>query len=136
LLTPTGLLVFKVKSQEGTVSCSGENWRRPFALSRLVGGLGQEGLGNPTAELRDEIAKMKKWIADHVEGASAVPIDGYVVFSSDKLNLELNEPSVPVVRVDGLKEALRKAKRGAPLSSDLYEKLSLALDGQPSAKAT
>lgn len=134
LLTPTGLLVLKVKSQEGSISCSGENWRRPFALSRLVGGLGQEGLGNPAAELRDEIAKMKKWIADHVEGGATVPIDGYVVFSSDKVNLELNDPTVPVVQVDGLKETLRKAKRGTPMPSELYERLSQALDGQPDAK--
>jgi hypothetical protein len=128
LLTPTGLLVLRIKAQDGPVACKGEVWRRPFQISRLFGGMGQEALGNPAAELRADIAKMKEWLADKLDGSAVVPVDGYAIFSDPKVQLTLEEPTVPVVRIEELKETLRKSKRGAPLPPDLYEKLQQALD--------
>lgn len=128
LLTPTGLLVFKIKSHDGPVSCKGETWRRSFQLSRLFGGMGQEALGNPAAELRADIAKMKEWLTDQVDNTAVVPVDGYAVFSDPRVQLTLEEPTVPVVRIEDLKETLRKSKRGAPLSQELYDNLQKAMD--------
>lgn len=136
LLSPTGLLVFKVKSQEGPITCVGEKWRRPFQISRLLGGMGQEGLGNPAAELRDDIAKMKTWLTDKIDNAAVVPIDGYVVFSDPRAQLSLEEPTVPVVRVEDLKDTLRKAKRSAVLAPELYENLARVLDEAADGKTT
>jgi len=134
LLTPTGLLVFKVKSHDGPISCNGEKWQRPFQLSRLFGGMGQEGLGNPAAELRAEIAKLKDWLAGKIDNASMVPIDGYVVFSDPRVQLTLEEPTVPVARIEDLKDTLRKGKRGAPLSPELYDKVHQILDEEANGK--
>ena len=134
MLTSTGLLIFKIKSHDGPVSCSGETWRRPFQLSRLFGGMGQEGLGNPAAELRADIAKLKEWLADKVSAAATVPVDGYVVFSDPRVQLTLEEPTVPVVRIDDLKETLRKGKRGAPLTPELYDGLQKCMDEQANGK--
>jgi Nuclease-related domain len=136
LLSPTGLLVFKVKSQDGPITCAGEKWRRPFQISRLLGGMGQEGLGNPAAELRDDIAKMKTWLTDKVDNAAVVPIDGYVVFSDPRAQLTLDEPTVPVARMEDLKETLRKAKRGAVLAPELFENLTRVLDEAADGKTT
>jgi hypothetical protein len=128
LLTPTGLLVFKIKSHDGSVSCKGDRWWRPFKLLRLFGGMGQETLGNPAAELRADIAKMKEWLANKVDNAAVVPVDGYAVFSAPQVQLTLEEPTVPVVRIEDLKETLRKSKRGAPLSPELYDNLQKVMD--------
>ncbi len=136
LLTPTGLLIFKVKAQDGQVSCSGEKWRQPFQLSRLLGGLGQEGLGNPAAELRGDIAKMKDWLATKIDNAERVPIDGYIVFSDPRVQLTIEQPTAPVVGVDDLKDVLRKSKHGAPLAPDLYDNLQKALDQTLDGKTT
>ncbi|MCL4396556.1 MAG: NERD domain-containing protein [Chloroflexi bacterium] len=135
LLTPSGMLVFKVKSQDGPITCRGDKWRRPFRLSQLIGGLGQESLGNPPAELRDEISKVKKWMAEKIEDSALVPVDGYVVFVDERAQLELDEPTVPVARASDLKDVLRKAKRGAPLAPELYEKVSKAMDDTVDGKA-
>jgi len=136
LLTANGILVFKVKSHDGPVSCQGDKWQRPFQLSRLFGGMGQEGLGNPAAELRAEIAKMKEWLATKIDNAAIVPIDGYVVFSDPRVQLTIEEPTVPVARMEDLKETLRKGKRGAPLPSDLYDKVQQTLDEVANDKTT
>ena len=68
LLTPTGLIVFRVKPQDGNVSCKDDKWRRPFAISGLFGGMGQEPLSNPVIDLRNDIDAMKKWLADKIGG--------------------------------------------------------------------
>ena len=136
LLTPSGLIVFKVKPQDGTVACQGETWRRPFQLSRLFGGMGQEGLGNPAADLRADIAKLKGWLANQIDNAAIIPIDGIVVFTDPRVQLTVEEPSVPTVRAEDLKDLMRKGKRGTPISSELYDKLQSALDEEANAKTT
>jgi hypothetical protein len=136
LLTPTGVLVFRVKAQDGPISCHGDKWRRPFRVAQLIGGLGQESLGNPSAELRDEIAKVKKWLAGKIEDAALVPVDGYVVFTDERAVLELDEPTTPVVRAAELKDVLRKGKRGAPFAPELYERVAKAMDDTSDGKAT
>ncbi len=134
LLTPSGIIVFRVKPQDGPVSCKGETWRRPFQLSRLFGGMGQEGLGNPAADLRADIAKLKDWLVDKIENAAVVPVDGYVVFTDPRVQLTVEEPAVPTIRVEDLKDTLRKAKRGAPITPALYDQLQKALDEEANAK--
>jgi len=136
LLTPSGLLVLKVKTQDGPISCRGDKWQRPFQISRLFGGMGQEGLGNPAAELRAEIARMKEWLAGKVDNAALVPIDGYVVFSDPRAQLTTEEPTVPVARAEDLKDSLRKSKRGAPMPPELYDKVQQILDEAANAKTT
>lgn len=136
LLTPTGLLVFKVKSNDGKITCQGDKWSSPFRWSRLFGGMGQEPLGNPGAELRDEIAKLKNLVANKLENGAIVPVDGYVVFSDPKADLTVENPSVPVVRVEDLKDAFRKSKRGPVLPPKVLEAVGQALDEQANAKTT
>jgi len=136
LLTPSGLLVLKVKTQDGPISCRGDKWQRPFQISRLFGGMGQEGLGNPAAELRTEIAKMKEWLGSKIDNAALVPIDGYVVFSDPRVQLTIEESTTPVARAEDLKDTLRKSKRGTPLLPELYDKVQQALDEEANAKTT
>ncbi len=135
LLTPTGVLVFKVKSNDGAIFCRGDKWRNTWQWTRLLGGMGQEPLGNPSADLRADIEKIKQLLANKLEGAAAMPVDGYVVFTSPRAQLSLEEPSVPVVRVEELKETLRKTKRGAPLPQKTLDDLAKILDAKANPKA-
>lgn len=135
LLSPTGLLIFRVKSNDGSITCLNDHWKTPFRWSRLFGGMGQDPLGDPTSDLRDDVAKVKKMLADTVEGAAMVPVEGYVVFSDPRAELHIDNCSVPVVRVEDLKETLRKSKRGPVLQPKLIEELDRALNEQADAKA-
>ncbi len=134
-LTPTGLLIFRVKSNDGKITCVNDNWTTPFRWSRLFGGMGQDPLGNPARDLREDVAKMKKFLADKVEGAAMVPVDGYVVFSDPHAELLIENCSAPIVRVEDLKDTLRKAKRGPVLQPKLLDDLDHALNDQANAKA-
>ncbi len=127
LVTPTGLLVFRVKSNDGRITCLNDRWTSPFRFSRLFGGMGQDPLGNPSNDLRADVGKMKKLLADKVEGAAMAPIDGYVVFSDPRAELFIDNCSVPIVRVEDLKDTLRKAKRGPVLQQKLLDDLDRVL---------
>jgi hypothetical protein len=135
LLTPSGLLIFRVKSNDGKITCLNDRWSTPFRWTRLFGGMGQDPLGNPSSDLRDDIAKMKKLLADRVEGAAMVPIDGYVVFSDPRAELYIDNCSVPIVRVEDLKDTVRKAKRGPILQQKVLDDLERVLNEQADAKA-
>lgn len=124
LVTPTGILVFKIKSLDGAINCVSGKWNRPWKMSRMIGGMGQEPLGNPIADLNIEIAKVKKFIADKMPNATLVPVDGYVIFTDPKVELSIDDPALPVVTADNLKETLRKSKRGAVLPPQTQDALA------------
>ncbi len=124
LVTPTGILVFKIKSLDGEINCVNGKWNRPWKMSRLIGGMGQEPLGNPIAELNVEIDKVKKFLADKLPNAALVPVDGYVVFTDPKVELSIDDPALPVVTANNLKETLRKSKRGAVLPPQTQDSLA------------
>lgn len=136
LITPTGLLVLKVKRQDGTISYQNGKWTQPWRISRLIGGMGAEPLGNPINEMNADIAAMRKFIADKIENAALIPIDGYVVFTNPRAQLSIDDASLPVVKSDDFKETLRKSKRGAMLSPHVLERLERALKPDADAKTT
>jgi hypothetical protein len=135
LLTPSGIVILKVKSSGGSVTCKGDKWSGDAWWKRLIGGMGQEPLGNPSQELRGDIAAMKEWLASKMENAALVPVDGYVVFSDPRVQLSVEEASAPVARAGELKDVMRKGRRGAPLAPQLYEQVHRILDDEANAKA-
>lgn len=134
LLAPTGLVLFKVKSNDGNITVHADKWTSPFRWSRLFGGMGQEPLGNPAADLRADIEKIRKLLADKVENAAIVPVDGYVVFTDPRASLTVDNAPVPVVTVDDLKDVLRKSKRGPVLAPKLLEGVQKTLDEEAATK--
>ncbi len=136
LLTPTGLIVFRVKSNDGKIQFANQKWRTPFRIARLFGGMGREALGDPIADLGMEMTRLKKFLAARVDNAALAPIEGYVVFSDPNAQLDIQDPLSPAVSADELKNTLRKSKRAAPLTPQLYATLQKTLDETANAKTT
>jgi hypothetical protein len=134
LVTPTGVLVFLVKQHDGKISLANGRWTRAWAWGRLFGGMGQGALGNPLAELDAEIEKLEKFLAEKLPNAPMIPVNGYVVFSDPRAELSLDDSAAPVVRVDDLKETLRKTKHGAMLAPKIVDDLVRAFDETADAK--
>ncbi len=136
LLNPSGILVFKTKPHDGKVFCKNGKWSRAGGFLRLFSGMGQEALGDPMAELNNEIALVKKLLTDKMENAALVPVDGYVVFIDPRAELNLDNTELPVVKADDLKDVLRKSKRAAPLAQPVFDQLARVLDQTANAKTT
>ena len=88
LLAPSGLFVFTVKDHHGEIRCEGEKWHQKFNWGRLLLFLGQEGLGNPTREVRGEIGRLGRFLDSRLSEAD-VPIEGLIVFTNPRARLEL-----------------------------------------------
>jgi len=135
-VTPSGALVLKTKYHDGEITCKNGKWNRPWKWTRLFGALAQEPLGDPLAEMQYEIGKLQQLLADKIENAATIPVEGYVVFTDPRARLSIDDSSLPVVLADDLKETLRKSKRVQPLPSSVLENLDRVLNEYANAKTT
>ncbi len=106
---PCGVLLFAVRGDRGRVMVTGDRWREPFSIGRFFTVFAREGIGNPARELVDHEAKMKALLQnagrvgeDNVD-LSTVPIEGAALFLNSQTQLELDAPTVPVLRTDQVK---------------------------------
>jgi hypothetical protein len=116
LIGPTGLFVFLTKFQGGQVGFDGRRWREKKGMGRILLFFGQESLGNPTAELQLEVQQLAKLISEKQPDLNPT-IRGVVVFVNPKVELTLNEPTVPVLKIKQLKPYVRR-----PLQDNGYLK--------------
>jgi hypothetical protein len=133
LVAPSGVWVFKTKYHDDDIVCKNGKWNRPWKWSRLFGAWAQEPLGDPIAELQEEIQKIKRLLA-RVD--AAVPVDGYVVFTHPQARLNIDDPSLPVVMVSDLKDTLRKRKGAPVLPPPILNQIETIFDEYANAKAT
>lgn len=131
LLTPFGVTVFLVKNQEGQIVADEKGWRQPTSILgtfvRFMRALSAEALGDPAEDLEKQKAKMREFITDGLRENGAVPVEGYIVFTNPRAAVTLSEVETPVivlnVQPDAIKNALRRDKRAAPLSTRVYDDL-------------
>ena len=108
---PCGVLLFAIRSDRGRVTVQGDRWREPFSFGRFFTVFAREGVGNPARDLDEQQQKMRALLngAPAAEGSlSTVPIEGSVVFLSSDMQIELDNPTVPVLRTDQVKEYIRR----------------------------
>jgi hypothetical protein len=110
LMAPSGLFILTVKDHHGEIRCEGERWHQKFNWGRLLLFFGQEGLGNPTREVRAEIESLRRFLDKRLPELD-VPIEGLIVFTNPRAKLELMDPAVPVVTSNKLKAFLRQQKK-------------------------
>jgi len=124
LASPSGIQVFIVRGDKGQVKVSGDHWREPFSIGRIFTAFTREGLGNPGRELEETKQKVRELLQEGESNqelainAGNVPIDGAVVFVNPAIDLQLDNPAVPVVPVAQLKKVVRGAKRQQLPNSD------------------
>jgi hypothetical protein len=113
LVGPSGVCVFLVRSDKGSVRVDGDKWRERFSLGRLLTFLNREGLGNPVREIEDTERKVLELLQEGESSgelrvnAADIPIESAAVFINPATQLELENPSMPVLRVDQLKKYVR-----------------------------
>ena len=124
LLTPFGLCVINPKHQGGKVGCEGEKWRHEAGWKRVILRLfGQEGLGNPTKEVRGEVEKLRRFLAQRLPDEE-VPIEGAVVFTNPQVDLETENPAVPALDGKQLKSFLRDLSKEEPIPGSQRKQLA------------
>ncbi|MGQ9675697.1 MAG: nuclease-related domain-containing protein [Chloroflexota bacterium] len=135
LLTPGGVFVLLVKHVDGKVSGTNEHWKhvpeRRFAA--LLNPFSQVRLGSPAKEARAAEAAVQQILAKALgTGADDVPVESVVLFTNPLVQVDLQDPSVPVVVPDQLHGYVAQRSRGR-LSPGQLDKLAdvLKADFEP-----
>ncbi len=130
LLTPFGLCVVNPKDQGGKVRCEGEKWRSEGGWKRMIFRFfGQEGLGNPSKEVRAEVEKLRRFLAERLSDEEA-PIEGVVVFTNPQVDLDTETPAVPVLDGKQFKSFLRNLSKERPIPGSQRRQLAEILAGE------
>lgn len=115
ILTPSALVTLAVRSDKGRVRVTGDKWRERWSFTRFLTLFAREGVGHPPAELEDQARKMKEYFSKAEipgsENLAPLTIDGAVVFLNSETFLDLQEPTVAILRADQLKDWLRRRTR-------------------------
>lgn len=136
LAGPCGILVIAMRSDKGRVIVQGDRWREPFSFGRFFSVFAREGVGNPAFELEEQIKRLQKILAegrqsdepqadepqdDGANGkvkASKMPIEPVAIFLNSQMQIELENPTVTVLRADQVKDFVRRKAREAKVPSN------------------
>ena len=110
LVAPSGLFVIIARNHDGAIYYANGRWRQKFNILRIFGFLG-EGVGNPVRDAEKSVGKIRKFIEKNLPELGQIPIRPVVVFTSEKAELYIQDPPLPVLVPKGLKDFLRKASK-------------------------
>lgn len=107
LITPQGVFAITIRWQDGSYSVSGDRWRsQRGAMSRFIGAFRFDSLGEPTLEAQrhaQHTAKLLEAIAPDV------PVQPLIVFTSARVALTIENPTVPVLYANSKQEPSLKS---------------------------
>jgi hypothetical protein len=118
LVGPAGIWIIEPYYQRGTIAYEGGRWKQKGG-GLLLGYLkvfAQEGLGRPDIEVKADIDNLteafKKTLGD---GQPIPPINAVMVFTDDRAILQAEGAPTPAMKIEQLKEYLRKIAKQTPM---------------------
>ncbi len=143
IVGPCGVIIVATRSDKGRISINGDNWREPFSISRIFTIFAREGLGNPAKEVNEQASKLTEILAqctlngdtntqdengDQPEQKPDVPISGAAVFLNPEAQLTLENPNMPVLRADQVKEFIRKQAREVKMQTSTVRAVTACME--------
>jgi hypothetical protein len=130
LVGPAGIWIIEMFYQRGTITYEGNRWKQRgggFFLAYMKI-FGQEGLGRPDVEVKADTdslaAAFKKALG---EEQPLPPIQAALVFTDARAELKAGEAPIPTVKLEQLKEVIRKAAKQNPLPATEVRRIKAVL---------
>lgn len=138
LLTPYGATVLLMKNLEGQIYVNSNGWRMNIGLMRFLRWFSSEQLRDPTKDLQTQIDTLKAFLHERVDENFSPPVDGLIVFTNPKANVQATNVDLPLVVLntgqDVLKDALKKPKNTPLLSKADYDQLYALFEEEAEAR--
>ncbi len=112
LAGPNGITVFALRSDKGKVIVDGNRWKEPFTLTRFFTFFAREGVGSPDQDIVAQKEKLRTLLAQG-DGLAEVPMDGAALFLNPQIDLQLNNPVIPVLKPEQVKDYVRARVKDA-----------------------
>ena len=122
LVGPSGVYIFIMRDHSGKIVNTGDKWKGSFSIVRLLTSFGQEGLGNPTLESQQEAKKLQDFLAKNLPDLT-VEVQPIVLFVHPKVELQLSNPTVPVVQPKSLKALMRQRTKDKRLNAQALQQI-------------
>jgi hypothetical protein len=127
LMEPSGVTVFLVKPQSGTVTYEDGTWRHKEKMKLFRQFAGEEALGRPERQVQPLVEAMEEYLEPRLPEALDVPVRGIVVFINPEVRVNADDAPVPVLRDAELKSWLRNEGRRSRLPAENRRAMAEAL---------
>ena len=117
LVGPAGVWLLMPYHQRRQVVYKKNRWqmRGGGFLQSYMRIFGQEGLGRPDIEIDKETGALRKYFAKNMEQSEIPEIKSALVFTSDEVEIDSEEASIPALKVKQLKDFLRQKAKEKPI---------------------
>jgi hypothetical protein len=128
LVGPAGVWIIEPYYQRGKIVYAGNKWRQKGG-GLLLGYLkifAQEGLGRPDLEVQADMDTMTNALKKTL-GENLPPINAVLVFTDERVELEADSAPLPTLKIEQLKEFLRKSSKQSPFPADEIKRITAVL---------
>jgi hypothetical protein len=123
-----GLTVLEPRAQQGEVRFVGGRWRHKAGFRKVLQFFGEPSLGRPDQDLAQEMKWVKDWI-DKVMPEGDIPVNGAIVFTHAKVDLQMSGQTSPAMVAADLARFMKEGLKGASVLTTARQKeLRRALD--------
>ncbi len=125
LVGSAGLWIFQIYHQRGKVTYYKNRWRLSGGgfMQAYMTIFGQEGLGNPNAEIANEIEQLKKYFLKQMEESEIPEINAILVFSNEQSEIDDTDMPLPALKLKQLKDFIRQKAKEKSVDSLTMVKL-------------
>jgi hypothetical protein len=116
LLGPAGIWVLMPYPHGGTITYQKNRWRQKGGNLYLKI-FAQEGLGRPDLEVTSNTTDLARFFEKSSPGVEFPPIQAVLVFTNEKVTINVEESPIPTLTIKKLKEFIRKAAKDFPVST-------------------
>ncbi len=116
ILGHNGIFAIESKNYDGKLICNGDEWHRHYEGGLTISMRGRPywkpsrdySIGSPSKQVKRNAVKLKQFIQKIFK--KPIWVEGIVVFTNPNAELELNNPTVPVLKVEELYNFIKYKK--------------------------
>jgi hypothetical protein len=129
LVGPAGLWILLPYHQHGQVSFKKNRWRMSGGgfVQSYMRIFGQENLGRPDIEIESETGRLENYLSKHLDGVEIPEIKPLIVFTSDDVEIDADDASVPTMKLKQIKDFIRQKAKEKPVSNVQLAAIKAAL---------
>jgi hypothetical protein len=138
LVGPAGVWIFLARHQGGKVIFAKGRWRqtKTGCLQAYLRVFAQEGIGRPDLDIPVETASLEKFLRKKHPEIEMPPIQTALVFTNEKVELDVDGAPTPSLPAKELKEFIRKKAKDTPFPMTKVKEIVAALEtNMPSVKS-
>ena len=131
LVGPAGVWVLLPYPQQGKITYEKGRWKHKGGNWYLKL-FAQESLGRPDLEASAGVTEIKRFFTRKMPEVQISPAQALLVFTNDKVSMESEEAPTPAVKIEKLKDFIRKKAKTPPIAPEIVSTITDAIEGQAS----